>query len=130
MPLPHESFQCTLSTDLDARLAQRAVIEQKTKSEIIAAALEAYLAPETPLERSLKAMEQTLGDRLLGVESRLGRMESRLSAGAGLQIIPAPISLADPLHSWVQPPVDPDEDCDDEPDEILTEFAEFATPCP
>ncbi len=124
MTIPlQETLTCILPTALDAQLAQRAVRDETTKSQIVVAALEAYLEPETSLERSLSSLEKKLFDRLLAIELRLGRMESSGNSrhpsdqGTGRESRMPLVPIA----------VNPDdEDCYDEPDEILSDFALFA----
>jgi len=124
---PKETLTCLLPTALDARLAQRAVRDATTKSEIVVAALEAYLEPETALERSLKRLETRLFDRLLGIELRLGRIENlgHIRLEPGVESASDSVKTGLPL---VPIAVNPDdEDCYDEPDEVLSDFAIFAT---
>jgi hypothetical protein len=124
-----ESLQLLIPTALDALLAQRAVKEGQTKADIVRAALEAYLAPQTPLERSLQKLERTTNDRFDRLE-RLLRQErgtpygQRSASGVGSVPVAAPSPQTDPENS---PNNDPDPEEEDEADEILPEFLEFAS---
>jgi len=113
-----ESLQLSISTRLDALLAQRAVEEHKTKTEIVCAALESYLAPQTPLERSLQILEHTLNDRFDRLERRLQQENRFPSAKRSFQSPPS----EDGNDGYGN-----DED-GDEPDEVLSEYLEFASP--
>jgi len=130
MTIPlQETLTCILPTALDAQLAQRAVRDETTKSQIVVAALEAYLEPETALERSLSNLEKKLFDRLLAIELRLGRIEnSGRMESSGYRKHPFEQGTGEESRvSLVPIAVNPeDEDCYDEPDEILSDFAIFA----
>ena len=130
MTIPlQETLTCILPTALDAQLAQRAVRDETTKSQIVVAAVEAYLEPETSLERSLSSLEKKLFDRLLAIELRLGRMEnSGRMESSGNSRHPSDQGTGRESRMPLVPiAVNPDdEDCYDEPDEILSDFALFA----
>jgi|GEM_PF-3989582 hypothetical protein len=112
-----ESLQLLIPTSLDALLAQRAVKEGQTKAEIVRAALETYLAPQTPLERSVQKVERTVNDRFDRLEKLMRQAVQDNYGQRSASTIPSPIS--EPLQ---------DLEDEDEPDEILPEFLEFASP--
>ena len=121
-----ESLQLLISTQLDALLAQRAVQEGQTKAEVVRAALEAYLAPQTPLERSLQTLERTLNDRLIRLEKlvRQGiRQENPPNDRGGTGSRSTPGAFPE-----VPQTLEEFGDEEDEADEILPEFLEFASP--
>lgn len=119
-----ESLQLSISTRLDALLGQRAVEEGKTKAEIVWAALESYLAPQTPLERSLQTLERTVNHRFDRLEKRL-QQEAR-SFPSPISALPAQGKTA--LETNAPEPNYFEEEYGDEPDEVLSEFLEFASP--
>ncbi|MFZ9738979.1 MAG: hypothetical protein ACO3EZ_13305 [Prochlorotrichaceae cyanobacterium] len=121
---PMESLQLSISTRLDALLGQRAVEEGKTKAEIVWAALESYLAPQTPLERSLQTLERTVNHRFDRLEKRL-QQEAR-SFPSPISALPAQGKTA--LETNAPEPNYFEEEYGDEPDEVLSEFLEFASP--
>lgn len=134
-PKSMESLQLLIPTQLDALLAQRAVQDGQTKTDIVRAALESYLAPQTPLERSLQKIERTLGDRFDRLE-KLVRQDLRPNVRSGYtdsgyinKDTERSAGLSAPAISTRLPEVSQAFDADeDEPDEILPEFLEFASP--
>jgi seryl-tRNA(Sec) selenium transferase len=121
--LLQEFLVVSIPTSLDAALSQRAVQAGKSKAEIVALALEAYLHPQNPsphaVAQSLQSLQQTLSQQL----DRLDRIEREVR-----QLRPLPTAL-EPRAASPTPQDLSDEDLpDDEPDEILPEFLEFASP--
>jgi hypothetical protein len=120
-----ESLHLVIPTALDALLAQRAVSEGQTKGDIVRAALEAYLAPQTPLERSLQKLERTVNDRFNHLEKLVRQDLRNHSAQRSAARVPAPVPpvLSENLSETVQAFEE-----EDEADEILPEFLAFASP--
>lgn len=121
-----ESLQFLISTHLDALLAQRAVKDGQTKADIVRAALESYLAPQTPLERSLQTLERTVNDRFNRLEKlvRQGtRPDDRPTDRGGTGARSTPVALPEVPQTFGEEFGDDE----DEADEILPEFLEFAS---
>ena len=105
---PHEDLTFSLPTTLDARLAQRAVHDRCSKTQIILQALDTYLAPQSPVELAVRSLEKTLQERLVALEARLVQLGHPTS----------PLTQTTPTP-WGNLP---EEDIEDEPDEILQSF--------
>jgi hypothetical protein len=122
-----ESLHLVIPTALDALLAQRAVSEGQTKGDIVRAALEAYLAPQTPLERSLQKLERTVNDRFNHLEKLVRQDLRNHSAQRSAPGVPGPPVLSQTVSENLSETVQAFEE-EDEADEILPEFLEFASP--
>lgn len=104
-----ETIVLQLPVALDAALAAQAARSGRSKSEIVAALLQAHLTLDLPQPEP----DPLLSDRLTALQERLTRVEHHL----------AYYQLLSQKHSSKAPPPFPiDDDIVDEPDEILEGF--------
>lgn len=107
-----ETIVLHLPTALDAALAAQAVRSGKSKSDVVAAILQAHLTLEVPNPTP----DPVLSDRLVALQDRLTQIEHHLTY---YQLTIQKQSLSNP--SLMATGVDTDE-IEDEPDEVLQGF--------
>ncbi|KKJ00685.1 hypothetical protein PROH_05205 [Prochlorothrix hollandica PCC 9006 = CALU 1027] len=109
---PIETLLLQIPTALDAQLAQAAVQQHQSKTALVLAALQQYLAQDSQTATALTQLEKSLNQRLFALETKLTVLERHIAVGeiAVGEIAVGEITVGEITVGDIRPPALPQAD--------------------